>query len=305
MTEENKRNKQEEETNREEGIEEEPQVYSVKKGLDGWRFSRRDFLAATAATAAAAAVAGCSGTGSALATPTATKVAIITKIPTNTPAPTATSTPTTMPTATPTRTPTATVTPTDTPTLTATFTPTDTPRPTDTPTHTPTSTPTNTPTPVIHTVQAGDTLIGIAEQYGISVEALQEANDILDPRRLQIGQELVIPREGQALEGIPTSTSTPTTVLLQAQFIGDVTIPDKTVVSPGQAFTKTWRFRNNGTVPWGEGVRLIFVEGEYRGFESNKMDGPDFVNVPNVTPGETVDVSVDLVAPTEAGHYYL
>jgi murein DD-endopeptidase MepM/ murein hydrolase activator NlpD len=157
---------------------------------------------------------------------------------------------------------------------------------------------------VIHTVQAGDTLIGIAKQYGISAEALQEANAILDPRRLQIGQELVIPREGQALERTPTSTSTPATVLPQAQFIRDITIPDKTVVSPGQAFTKTWRFRNNGAVPWGEGVKLVFVEGTYKGFESNKMDGPDFVNVPNVASGETVDVSVDLVAPMEAGRYY-
>lgn len=87
-----------------------------------------------------------------------------------------------------------------------------TPRPTSTPapsTPAPTSPPTPTPTPVIYTVQAGDTLIDIAKQYGISVEALQEANAILDPQRLQIGQELVIPREEYNPEGPPTSTPTP------------------------------------------------------------------------------------------------
>jgi LysM repeat protein len=87
-----------------------------------------------------------------------------------------------------------------------------TPRATSTPapsTPAATSAPTSTPTPVIHTVQAGDTLIGIAKQYGISAEALQEANAILDPQLLQIGQELVIPRGDQALEGPPTSTPTP------------------------------------------------------------------------------------------------
>jgi len=87
-----------------------------------------------------------------------------------------------------------------------------TPRPTSTPAPaTPASppTPASTPTPVIHKVRAGDTLIDIAKQYGISAEAIQEANAILDPRRLQIGQELVIPREGQALEAPPTSTPTP------------------------------------------------------------------------------------------------
>jgi LysM repeat protein len=90
--------------------------------------------------------------------------------------------------------------------------PTVTPRPTSTPapaTPAPTSPPTPTPTPVIYKVQAGDTLIDIAKQYGISAEALQEANAILDPRRLQLGQELVIPRDDHSSEGTPTSTPTP------------------------------------------------------------------------------------------------
>ena len=57
MTEETKRNEQEEETERREETEEEPQVYSVKKGLTGWKFGRREFLigATTAAAAATAA----------------------------------------------------------------------------------------------------------------------------------------------------------------------------------------------------------------------------------------------------------
>ncbi|MGA9347792.1 MAG: FxLYD domain-containing protein [Anaerolineae bacterium] len=87
-----------------------------------------------------------------------------------------------------------------------------TPRPTSTPapsTPAPTSPPTPTPTPVIYTVQASDTLIDIAKQYGISVEALQEANAILNPQLLQIGQELVIPRDDHNPEGTPISTPTP------------------------------------------------------------------------------------------------
>jgi LysM repeat protein len=87
-----------------------------------------------------------------------------------------------------------------------------TPRPTSTPapsTPAPTSTPSPTPTPIIYKVQKGDVLIDIAKQYGISVEALQEANAILNPDRLQIGQELIIPREDHNPEGPPTPTSTP------------------------------------------------------------------------------------------------
>jgi len=86
------------------------------------------------------------------------------------------------------------------------------PRATSTPvpwTPAPTATPTPTPTPIIYIVQAGDNLLGIARQYGVTVEALQEANAITDPRLLQIGQELVIPREEEGLANQPTPTPTP------------------------------------------------------------------------------------------------
>jgi LysM repeat protein len=74
----------------------------------------------------------------------------------------------------------------------------------------PTATPTLTPTPILYVVQAGDNLLGIARQYGVTVEALQEANAITDPRLLQIGQELVIPREeGSANQPTPTPTPLP------------------------------------------------------------------------------------------------
>ncbi|MCY3658022.1 MAG: LysM peptidoglycan-binding domain-containing protein [Caldilineaceae bacterium] len=57
----------------------------------------------------------------------------------------------------------------------------------------PPGTPTPTPAPQQHRVEAGDTLIGIAARYGVTVEDLQELNEIGDPRSLQIGQELEIP----------------------------------------------------------------------------------------------------------------
>ena len=62
MTEEAKRNEREEEAKQQEGIEEEPQVYSVKKGLTGWKFGRREFLAAAASAVAAATAAAMGAT---------------------------------------------------------------------------------------------------------------------------------------------------------------------------------------------------------------------------------------------------
>jgi len=52
------------------------------------------------------------------------------------------------------------------------------------------------PAPVMrtHTVRAGDTSYAIARRYGVQPAALRAANPGLDPRRLQVGQVLNIPR---------------------------------------------------------------------------------------------------------------
>lgn len=79
----------------------------------------------------------------------------------------------------------------------------------------PTPTFTVTPTPVFHTIGDGQSLLSIANQYNVSVAALQEANGILDPRTLQIGQQLIIPREEEAqvaADATPTPTPLPVTI---------------------------------------------------------------------------------------------
>lgn len=47
-----------------------------------------------------------------------------------------------------------------------------------------------------HTVQAGENLTTIAQQYGVTVEAIVTANEITDPDRVTVGTTLIIP-EGQ------------------------------------------------------------------------------------------------------------
>ncbi|MEW5961116.1 MAG: FxLYD domain-containing protein [Chloroflexota bacterium] len=91
--------------------------------------------------------------------------------------------------------------------------PTATPRPV-TPAATPT--PTVTPTPIIYAVQSGDTLLKIAIQFDRTVEAIQEANGIIDPRFLQIGQELVIPPPETDPAAPPTPTPTPPPLVIEA-----------------------------------------------------------------------------------------
>jgi tetratricopeptide (TPR) repeat protein len=55
--------------------------------------------------------------------------------------------------------------------------------------------PTDTPAAIsrTHIVKAGESPILIARKYGVKLEALKAANPTLDPRRLQVGQALIIP----------------------------------------------------------------------------------------------------------------
>lgn len=92
----------------------------------------------------------------------------------------------------------------------------------------------------------------------------------------------------------PTSIPVPCN---RAAFVADISIPDNTVLSPNQGFTKTWRLQNNGSCTWGSGYVLAFHSGD-------SMGGPVSVPLPaSVAPGHTVDLTVNLQAPAANGTY--
>ena len=82
-----------------------------------------------------------------------------------------------------------------------------------------------------------------------------------------------------------------------ALFVTDVTYPDNTAVAAGTTFTKTWRLQNIGSCSWTPSYALVFVSG-------NEMNGPTVQALSgNVNPGQTVDISVNLQAPSSNGTY--
>lgn len=93
----------------------------------------------------------------------------------------------------------------------------------------------------------------------------------------------------------PTATASPTGCTDKASFVTDVTVPDDTSFASGETFTKTWRLRNSGTCTWTTEYDLIFDSGR-------AMGGPAAQALKgNVPPNSTVDLSVELTAPSSNG----
>jgi hypothetical protein len=82
-----------------------------------------------------------------------------------------------------------------------------------------------------------------------------------------------------------------------SEFVEDLTVPDGTIFGPGATFTASWRLRNNGTCPWTTDYGVAYVSGDQLGVEP-------IVPLPHpVAPGQTVDASVEMVAPEQPGSY--
>lgn len=80
------------------------------------------------------------------------------------------------------------------------------------------------------------------------------------------------------------------------KFISDVSIPDNSNVNINTVFTKTWRVQNTGTCIWWYGYTLTH-------YSELSLGAPEFVTLPLTNPGESADISIELVAPSVAGLY--
>lgn len=82
-----------------------------------------------------------------------------------------------------------------------------------------------------------------------------------------------------------------------AEFVEDVTVPDGTVLSPGEHFRKVWRLRNTGTCTWSRSYKVV-SSGEFH------MGGSQFAYLSDtVKPGETGDITMNLTAPVIYGNF--
>ncbi len=101
------------------------------------------------------------------------------------------------------------------------------------------------------------------------------------------------PQASQAAQVTGTVTQVPCN---RAGLDGE-TIPDGTVMAPGQTFTKTWTLKNEGSCPWSTDFSVVFVSGVAMGAPASQpLSG-------TVAPGQSVQVSMTLQAPSTEGTY--
>lgn len=103
-----------------------------------------------------------------------------------------------------------------------------------------------------------------------------------------------------SLDPRPTSVSATPTLACDRAAAGnpiDITVPDDTEMDPGQTFTKIWRLQNIGACTWTPDYAAQFFYGE-------RMGAPDMVFLgKTVAPGQTIEIAVDLIAPSAPGAY--
>lgn len=82
-----------------------------------------------------------------------------------------------------------------------------------------------------------------------------------------------------------------------AEFIEDVTMPDGTVIGPGEAFYKVWRLKNTGTCTWDRSYRVVSTgELHMGGTQSAFLDTV-------VKPGETAFIGMEMTSPVIYGEF--
>ncbi len=70
-----------------------------------------------------------------------------------------------------------------------------------------TTTTSTIPVPLKHVVQSGESLFSIGQLYSVKMEAIIELNNIDDPDKLAVGDEILLPQGSVARVAPVTSTS--------------------------------------------------------------------------------------------------
>lgn len=144
-------------------------------------------------------------------------------------------------------------------------------------------------TAAAQTVAAGYTQTAIAQVAQEATQVVQTQTALAEmPTNTPTNTPMPTPTNTEEIEDV---------ACLQADFVEDVTIEDRSVLDESEPFTKIWRLENIGECTWTTDYQVVFDSGY-------KMGAPYAMHLPKtVEPGETVDISLDMAAPDSPGTY--
>jgi hypothetical protein len=128
--------------------------------------------------------------------------------------------------------------------------------------------------------------------------------------QLAVQPALIVTQAATATQQL-TTTVTPTSglpvptvvfvategIMYKAGNVVEVTYLDNATVTAGSNFVKTWRLENTGSQTWGADFKLVFDSGDAMGGPASQSLGKV------VAPGQTIDISVSLIAPVTPKTY--
>jgi hypothetical protein len=95
----------------------------------------------------------------------------------------------------------------------------------------------------------------------------------------------------------PAPTAMPTSITPRdlARLVQDFPVPNEDKLFPGQRYTKVWWLENVGENEWTTGYKVLFVQGN--------LPAVSFPFAKNVSPGQTMELQLNLMAPAKPGPY--
>ncbi len=147
------------------------------------------------------------------------------------------------------------------------------------------ATPTLNPTQVLETV--------VAEVTQMSVKTVQVSQTTTPSAQTPLPTATL---SRPANTQLPTDAPVPCEMAAAGKPI-DVTVPDGAQFEPGARFTKTWRLTNVGSCAWTRDYAVFWFSGE----DMATVRSQTFLST--VQPGQSVDISIDMIAPAKPGEY--
>lgn len=137
--------------------------------------------------------------------------------------------------------------------------------------------------PIVHVIQRGEILTQIAGQYGVTVDAVMQANSILDPNRIRVGDELNIWASPEFLEQQEIIEAALATADEAENNIESTSATDSGIIP----------------VPTEERVEYIVQAGEYLSQIARRynVSWPALAEVNNITNPDTVYAGMTLLIP--------